>query len=1303
MGFRESFMIIFNAVMCISQEINNTTKLPSAVNTTYDCNATLFCNITCSTLGECHSMEINASLSEILNLNCNGRYACKDIYVSAGPSLEANIYCSSYGACKEAMFNVANTSQEVNMICDETGSLPNPEYSCWNATIIASTANYVDIWCASEACREMEIYVENAGDVDILFGYNAAVNSIIYATNVINILNINCTNRDACTNLDIIANNMQNNQSGLTLNCLTVNSCIDTKIRCPQEDAFCDINCIHPTDACIRPKIFIENNEYDFLDLYCDDDGSCSDVIFTCEDSGNATALEYTSGNIKRLYCPNYNCCPLSWTPLCEAGKHCNLTCTDDNCRDRYIDASKATNLTLYCEEPQSCQHADIQCPNMNGSVCEIICSGEGSCYDTLINAELTADLYVDCEAESSCKNMSLTGGPINKAVFSCLNIWACAFTQFRVPDTHIFDLLCDTKGEYSACRRSTITATNTHSVSIHCMGVIDCQLMKVNASTAQGISVICDDIRSCPDMEINANMAKVLYLGCYDDYSCTYSQINCPYSTTDVCRVECLGMSSCNGMTIKVNTMYNYSPNYLTLNCSSNNCEELTIECNSSSHSTQLAPEYDINYWKCSDFTDCCPYFPEDILQCNEISFDEVGIPDMERCTVDCSQYKCGKSVINGTTFKTLDVHCNNDKECNEMMVRCPEYGSCNVYCNSDDACKKVHIIAGENINYNATVGLICEGNCRDIVLNTKYAKKVFLQCSKTECKNIVINGDSSKHIKILCLMSSETSLRGDGNGNFRNPGCSELEINGKDVEYFELFCEEFNACHNNIFNLRNTQSISMDVSGNYAYKSNYLYASSANYLGLYCRSNFEQPACFNSSYKIPSLATNVHLHCYGTGCMNMGDIYVIDNVTNMQFNVNGCNQCSDISKCINTFQIHCKSSENINEVTTFTGTYCVPPLGAPQVNCGCTNMLSQGVYFSNDESSNECYDNRKITTSFPTPQITILEQVTNSPTILEEATNSPTNSIVEDVHKSGLSSTNIMIIIIVCATLIAIIIGIWLCTRKPKPVTILRQDSSKYKNMTSDESMDLSGNIKNQKSLSQSPKIQVELTDVETNSKKTDTLQTIKTPTDAGDNDIEIQSKEHELIKDWLVQIQLVEYFKNFTEYGYESLEFIAQIKEKQELIDIDIQVEEHQNTFLEEIEKLTNIDVSVKNVTHDKHIPSPYDDPIIETDDTEKKQNDNKTGKYVIEWSTQELLNWILSVEDGRYKIFKDKLSSGFNDEQVNGQNIKDVNEQDLRHYGVNILSDRKDLMKHIQSLVSSPLYQAQVEGENHTDMI
>eukprot|EP01083_Nonionella_stella_P118602 354081_1 len=95
---------------------------------------------------------------------------------------------------------------------------------------------------------------------------------------------------------------------------------------------------------------------------------------------------------------------------------------------------------------------------------------------------------------------------------------------------------------------------------------------------------------------------------------------------------------------------------------------------------------------------------------------------------------------------------------------------------------------------------------------------------------------------------------------------------------------------------------------------------------------------------------------------------------------------------------------------------------------------------------------------------------------------------------------------------------------------------------------------------------------------------------------------------------------------------------------------------------------------------------------------KQPNNRISRYAEEWTTQELLNWISQLEHGRYKMHMNKLDSAFMDEQVDGSNIGDLDAQDLRNYGLNLLSDRKTLLKHFEKLINSEMYRRQLEGHD-----
>eukprot|EP01083_Nonionella_stella_P120596 361449_1 len=191
--------------------------------------------------------------------------------------------------------------------------------------------------------------------------------------------------------------------------------------------------------------------------------------------------------------------------------------------------------------------------------------------------------------------------------------------------------------------------------------------------------------------------------------------------------------------------------------------------------------------------------------------------------------------------------------------------------------------------------------------------------------------------------------------------------------------------------------------------------------------------------------------------------------------------------------------------------------------------------------------------------------------------------------------------------------------------------------------------------------------------------------------------QNENHAKIRNWLTtNVGLIKYFAHFIEHGYDSLDIIQEITVKDELIEIGIESVAHQEIFIRAIYELKNElhgGTKADSLANEEFIVRGDDDDDVTGGDLEveyKKQ-------YAIEWSTAEVLEWVIKLENGRYKTYVDKLCVGFNDEKVDGTNIGDVEEQDLRHYGVNLLSDRKALWKQFQDLVSAETYEPQLEGQ------
>ena len=72
---------------------------------------------------------------------------------------------------------------------------------------------------------------------------------------------------------------------------------------------------------------------------------------------------------------------------------------------------------------------------------------------------------------------------------------------------------------------------------------------------------------------------------------------------------------------------------------------------------------------------------------------------------------------------------------------------------------------------------------------------------------------------------------------------------------------------------------------------------------------------------------------------------------------------------------------------------------------------------------------------------------------------------------------------------------------------------------------------------------------------------------------------------------------------------------------------------------------------------------------------------------EWTHLDILNWILSVEDGLFVPYMDTLSKSFSEEHVNGSHLNDLDKADNKSLGVKDFEHKQLLFKHIKILITS----------------
>ena len=68
----------------------------------------------------------------------------------------------------------------------------------------------------------------------------------------------------------------------------------------------------------------------------------------------------------------------------------------------------------------------------------------------------------------------------------------------------------------------------------------------------------------------------------------------------------------------------------------------------------------------------------------------------------------------------------------------------------------------------------------------------------------------------------------------------------------------------------------------------------------------------------------------------------------------------------------------------------------------------------------------------------------------------------------------------------------------------------------------------------------------------------------------------------------------------------------------------------------------------------------------------------------WNYEGMIEWILSLENGRFEKYVDKLKIAFKQEGLSGMDLVGLKENDLIRWRVDDVSDRTDLLGHIKNL-------------------
>merc|ERR1719229_1955796 len=71
--------------------------------------------------------------------------------------------------------------------------------------------------------------------------------------------------------------------------------------------------------------------------------------------------------------------------------------------------------------------------------------------------------------------------------------------------------------------------------------------------------------------------------------------------------------------------------------------------------------------------------------------------------------------------------------------------------------------------------------------------------------------------------------------------------------------------------------------------------------------------------------------------------------------------------------------------------------------------------------------------------------------------------------------------------------------------------------------------------------------------------------------------------------------------------------------------------------------------------------------------------------MQWDWEDVLMWILSLENGRYTKYEEVLRHSLMEEGVKGEYLSKVDAADVKGWGIKSFLDKKDLCRHIENLV------------------
>eukprot|EP01084_Bolivina_argentea_P251723 422304_1 len=640
----------------------------------------------------------------------------------------------------------------------------------------------------------------------------------------------------------------------------------------------------------------------------------------------------------------------------------------DDNItyfRNNIISCTKPI-CHIICDEPFACSNLTI-----NASLSQMLtikCIKHKTCFNMVIHAEQTDNIYVECsyspssniENAHACYELDLYATQSLNTTVYCTD-YNCQYTHFHLNNTGHVSLSFN--GLYAGFFANIYAMNVSNGLTITCNGDRSCELT-VTAS-ANHVSISCVGQNACTSTSsniIDVALSDSIDLTCNDRFSCASMDLFCPYLYQHACNIICGNVTdSCSGINIFVPNSYVYG--YLDITCSFGLiCQNIQIKCENDLYRWGLTLlKYENQKYTCSTqygalsgILNWCPY---------DLYLDKIVCVSGLDCDIVCANDDCSKAVIDGTDSNYLTVTCNkgiysdsmNTSSCYGTSIICPVSG-CTINCN-DFGCSDTQLLYDGQLTDNGIVSLICNG--------------VF------SCVRTTIDAQYANQIDISCLSNN-------------NWTCYDIKLDGSYSNKINIFANNSGAIFASDMYMENATNIAINAHGWAAlYYSNW-HAENADLLTISCRSETisninttDSGACVRNEWYIPHNMHNTIIYCYGDGCRNLGKLYVANNVSGVQINIDLCDECSNIERCISSFQIAC--DDQVHEYHTSSSSCVNIPsrrMLMPMPNfCGCSDLMDRMNYFNQSNPNfKKCFPT-ETPTHFPTKTPTHFP--TETPTI--------------------------------------------------------------------------------------------------------------------------------------------------------------------------------------------------------------------------------------------------------------------------------------------------------------------------------